>query len=505
MLRSATVLALVGTAAAAGTYPTKAESCSAFESMLSCQMLDEKKDGCVANTNCQWILNTTEYDDPFCTVLNATQLQMEYAQMNASAALVNQTEACLEITDEADCSGSCGWGKDSEARGEWVTLCVAKDYRSLSAEDFAALDQNTQDALTSMNELCAVNTAWDTCEAATATLDGNEFDCGSAGSMEVEPSAQCMVSRAKAQSMLLADGATPFVRGGAYYDSSASVTCYGLDKVNCAATEGCVYEEGECGANDFAAMLMVNNKCDGSANSLLVEYANYRLNTTNFTTVDDLYEEFNVPAEYSAAKLANQAAEKAKVAQEKTAAAETAKAAIPTTNLAEADKAKLDFLADAAINGQTVKKVVTTLTADDTTSACTNTFNLMGLTSDDGACTAVTARRRKLLASYSTTVLLNPAKVDETKAAAAVAKIQADTSVTTTVTDEDPVDEIEAIPNIDATAVATFKTSAAEAADANIEAQAYEAEKAEMSAASSVAAVSAIATAALAAAACVFA
>ena len=46
---------------------------------------------------------------------------------------------------------------------------------------------------------------------------------------------------------------------------------------------------------------------------------------------------------------------------------------------------------------------------------------------------------------------------------------------------------------------------AAEAADANIEAQAYEAEEAEMSAASSVAAVSAIATAALAAAACVFA
>jgi len=192
-------------------------------------------------------------------------------------------------------------------------------------------------------------------------------------------------------------------------------------------------------------------------------------------------------------------------AKTKTAAAETLKEAIPTADLAEADAAKLDFLAAAAINGQTVKKVVATLDADDETSACATTLTKMGLTSDDGACTATAARRRKLLASYSTSVLLDPAKVDETKAALAVAMIEADTSVTTTVTDENPVDEIEAIPNIDATAVATFKTSAAEAADANIEAQAYEAEEAEISATSSVAAVSAIATAALAAAACVFA
>jgi hypothetical protein len=195
-------------------------------------------------------------------------------------------------------------------------------------------------------------------------------------------------------------------------------------------------------------------------------------------------------------------------AKTKTAAAETLKEAIPTADLAEADAAKLDFLAAAAINGQTVKKVVATLDADDETSACATTLTKMGLTSDDGACTDTAARRRKLLASYSTSVLLDPAKVDETAAAAAVATIEADTTATTTVTDENPVDEIEAIPNIDTTAVATFKTSATTAAEANVAAEAYEAEEAEVaanSAASSVAAVSAIATAALAAAACVFA
>lgn len=441
MLRSATVLALLGTAAAAGTYPTKAESCSAFTSMLTCEMLEDK-DACNANTDCLWEVEEEYPDEAMCTVGKALRMQMDYSAMNASAALINQTLACYKITDEADCSGSCGWGEDPHAE---------------------------------------------------------------------ESKAMCMVSRAKAQAILIEDGAPPFVRAMNYYESSDAVTCYGLDEETCATTAGCMFEEDDedCVASEMSAMLMVNNKCDGSASSLILEYVNAMQEdgAEEITDIDDVYAYFNVPAEYSAAKLADQAEAVAKVAKEKTEAAETAKAAIPTDNLAEADKAKLDFLAAAAINGQTVKKVVATLDADDADTACASTFEKMGLTSDDGACTATAARRRKLLASYSAEVLLDPAKVDETAAAAAVATIEADTTVTTTVTDENPVDEIEAIPNIDATAVATFKTSAAEAADANIEAQAYEAEEAEaeISAASSVAAVSAIATAALAAAACVFA
>jgi len=344
------------------------------------------------------------------------------------------------------------------------------------------------------------------CSAASVTIEGTEIACAPQGTKMVEPGEQCLVSSAKAQAILLADGASPFVRGYQYYASSESVTCYGLDEETCATTEGCMFDD-EYTANDVAAILMVNNKCDGSASSLILQRLNSELEdgAEEFTDINDVYEQFHVPAEYSAAKLADQAEAKAEVAKEKTAAAETAKAAIPTADLAEEDVAKLDFLTAAAINGQTVKKVVATLDAADADTACATTFEKMGLTSDDGACTATAARRRKLLASYSASVLLDPAKVDETAAAAAVATIEADTTVTTTVTDEDPVDEIEDIPNIDATAVEAFKTSAAEAADANIEAQAYQAEEAEMSAASSVAAVSAIATAALAAAACVFA
>ena len=261
---------------------------------------------------------------------------------------------------------------------------------------------------------------------------------------------------------------------------------------------------------------MVNNKCQGSLSANIVKLFNAMGaadaeetgETWTDLTLAQIYEDQGVVDESDATKLAAQAAAKAKLAETTTAAATTAKEAIPTANLAEADKAKLDFLAAAAIAGQTVKKVVVTLDAADETTACADSFDKMGLTSADGACTATAARRRNLLASYSTSVLLDPAKVDETAAAAAVTKIEADTTVTATATNENPVDEIEAIPNIDTTAVATFKTSAAAAADANVAAEAYEAEEAEVaanSAASSVAAVSAIATAALAAAACVFA
>ena len=257
---------------------------------------------------------------------------------------------------------------------------------------------------------------------------------------------------------------------------------------------------------------MVNNKCQGSLSAKIVEVFNFMgaAEEKDWTdvTLAEIYEDQGVVDESDATKLAAQAAEKAKLAETTTTAATTAKEAIPTADLAEADKAKLDFLAAAAIAGQTVKKVVVTLDATDETTACADSFDKMGLTSADGACTATAARRRNLLASYSTSVLLDPAKVDETAAAAAVTKIAADTTVTATATDENPVDEIENIPEIDTDAVATFKTSAAAAADANVAAEAYEAEEAEVaanSAASSVAAVSAIATAALAAAACVFA
>lgn len=93
---------------------------------------------------------------------------------------------------------------------------------------------------------------------------------------------------------------------------------------------------------------------------------------------------FGVADESDATKLAAQADAKVAAAKEKTDAAETAKKAIPTADLATADVAKLDFLAEVAINCQTVKKVVATLDAADATTACDTTFTKTGLTSDDG-------------------------------------------------------------------------------------------------------------------------
>ena len=436
MLRSATILALVGTAAAAGTYPTDAVACANLGHFLDCMLLDEAS--CNANTNCLYS------DEQGCGTSAAIDKVSEDALEAAGTALGSQMEICEAFTAAADCVGSCAWAVDNDTGAP-----------------------------------------------------------------------KCFPSASKLQSILIADGADPYTKGRMYDMAFAAVCALNEDETSCEAKAGCVYEtdEGQCSSSTVAAILTVNNKCQGSLSAKITTVFNTMGaandgETWTDVTIAQIYEAEGVVDESDATKLAAQAAEKAKAAETTTAAANEAKDAIPTDNLAEADKAKLDFLAAAAIAGQTVKKVVVTLDAADEDTACSDSFEKMGLTSADGACTATAARRRNLLASYSTSVLLDPAKVDETAAAAAVTKIQADTTVTATATDENPVDEIEAIPDIDAAAVATFKTSAATAAEANIAAEAYEAEEAEVaanSAASSVAAVSAIATAALAAAACVFA
>ena len=447
MLRSATILALVGTAAAAGTYPADAVACANLGHFMDCMMLPDEA-SCNANTNCLYVVDE-ESGYEGCGTTAAISKVTEDAAEAAMTALESQMEICEAFTAEADCVGSCAWAVDD--------------------------------------------------------------DTGAPA---------CLPSASKLQSILIADGADPYTKGRMYDQAFAAVCALNEDETSCEAKAGCVYESygngGECSSSTEASVLMVNNKCQGSLSAKITTVFNKmgaadaedEGGTWTDLTIAQIYEAQGVVDESDATKLAAQAAAKVKVAETTTAAANEAKDAIPTDNLAEADKAKLDFLAAAAIAGQTVKKVVVTLDAADGDTACSDSFEKMGLTSADGACTATAARRRNLLASYSTSVLLDPAKVDETAAAAAVTKIEADTTVTATATDENPVDEIEAIPDIDADAVATFKTSAATAAEANVAAEAYEAEEAEVaanSAASSVAAVSAIATAALAAAACVFA
>ena len=66
----------MGTAAAAGTYPTKAELCSALGSMLTCTMLEDKT-ACDANTDCLWYGD--DPDDSFCSVSESISMQMDYA------------------------------------------------------------------------------------------------------------------------------------------------------------------------------------------------------------------------------------------------------------------------------------------------------------------------------------------------------------------------------------------------------------------------------------------
>ena len=389
--------------------------------------------------------NADNYDEMGCEVSEAIQLVTMGAQFSAMSALQSQYEICGSFTAEDDCFGACAWGLPHGAS-----------------------------------------------------------------------SAECIPSGPKVQYILLADGADPYTRGYLSDMSAAEVCALIEDETMCGQTPGCAYDGG-CSSSTETTILRVNNKCQGSLSAQIANVFNTREaadaeeNGEEWTdlTIAQIYDAFGVVDESDATKLAEAAAAKAADAKTKTEAAQAKKEAIPTDDLTEADVAKLDFLAAAAINGQTVKKVVAALDADDADTACATTFEKMDLTSDDGACTALEVeKRRKLLASYSTSVLLDPAKVDETAATAAVAMIMADNTIMAAVTDENPVEEIEAIPNIDATAVADFKTSASTAADANVAVESYEAETVAadaISAAASVAAISALATAALAAAACVFA
>ena len=420
--------------AAASTYISTAESCDTFELDLTCD-LAETKDACP--TGCEWVAGDVnasdeDYHSDRCSTPQAKKMSWQYSFSNARAALIPAMTVCAPFSETA-CTGACGWGS------------ISYDHDS-------------------------------------------------------DSESSCTLSGPRAQSILIADGAGPYIKGYFTYLFNSGVTCPAeTDKTKCNALDGCMYGVSEydkegvnaCYSPELAAMLVVNNKCSGSTADALVAMVNSNKEEgAADVTIADLYKQFGVVDLSDASKLNAQADIKIKAAADATTTATKDKDAVlaASANLATEDKAKLEFLAAAAISGETVKKVVVTITADTEADACTTSFTKMGLTSDDGACTATatSGRRRNLLAaSYSTTVLLNPAKVDTAAATEAVAKIKADSTVTgVTATDASPVTEIEAIPNIDATSVATFKASANTAAAANVEASAYEAEVASASASS---------------------
>ena len=91
----------MGTAAAAGTYPTDAVACGITETMLECmsaQLTGES--ACTALDKCQWISETrfegTAYEETNteCAISDDLQDTWDYASANATAALATQLATC---------------------------------------------------------------------------------------------------------------------------------------------------------------------------------------------------------------------------------------------------------------------------------------------------------------------------------------------------------------------------------------------------------------------------
>jgi len=172
--------------------------------------------------------------------------------------------------------------------------------------------------------------------------------------------------------------------------------------------------------------------------------------------------------------MSNQMAANVTDAAEKKAKAEETRDALLDGIIDEMTKSKVKLLADAAIAGVKVKKVALALTAESESDACDQAFSKMKLNSSLGACdvSASSSARRRLAATstYDVTAFLSPATVDETTLAAALESLAAEGVVATT-TETDPVEEMKAMPELDASIVATFETEAASAAEASAEAE----------------------------------
>jgi hypothetical protein len=104
----------VGTAAAAGTYPTDTEACANLGHFLDCTIAEDQA-ACEANTNCQFVKDE-EIGFEGCTPSDAINVVTENALNNATAALESQIEICGAFTVEEDCVGACAWAVDPD---EW--------------------------------------------------------------------------------------------------------------------------------------------------------------------------------------------------------------------------------------------------------------------------------------------------------------------------------------------------------------------------------------------------
>ena len=130
-------------------------------------------------------------------------------------------------------------------------------------------------------------------------------------------------------------------------------------------------------------------------------------------------------------------------------------------------KKKAKVLADAAISGKKVRKMVAKLSAANQDKACSDYYTKAGISSELGACIATAASRRRALTAttHDVSVFFSEAEIDEAAMTAAENSLKAEgvTGVATT-NGIDPIDELKTIDGVSPSALETFKTDAAAAA-----------------------------------------
>ena len=136
---------------------------------------------------------------------------------------------------------------------------------------------------------------------------------------------------------------------------------------------------------------------------------------------------------------------------------------------------KAKILADAAIAGVPVKKLRLPMTASSADEACDDALETMQIDENLASCEADANGRRRLAASYSVSVYVNPEEVSETALQEAIDNLDA-AGIAAFTSDEDPVAVLKEVPGVDASALSAFEADA----DAAVEAEAVvEAEEAE--------------------------
>ena len=158
-------------------------------------------------------------------------------------------------------------------------------------------------------------------------------------------------------------------------------------------------------------------------------------------------------------------------AQDKKKQAETTRDSILDDISDTRVKAKAKLLADAAIAGVKVQKLLAKITAADEGTACSETFSKAGMSAGDGACVATAAssgKRRRLSAmAYDVELMFSASTVNDDALKAAELELKNNgVEGVTSQTSVDPIAELKTVPGVDMSKLQTFETEASAAAEA---------------------------------------